>query len=67
MNLSSSYHDTVNLGEWENVVCTDEHPYVCSHEQTQQFSADNYPTWNLMPGFNIKFNSHAGGWSLRRP
>ena len=33
------------------MVCTDSRPYVCSHEQSNEFgSTKKYPTWNLLPG-----------------
>ena len=47
-----TYHDIVKLGQWENIMCSQNRPYVCSHEQTSQFSGGKYPTWNLMPGVN---------------
>lgn len=40
-----------NLGQWENVACTELRPFVCSHEQVNQYSSNHrYPTYNLLPG-----------------
>ena len=39
------------LGQWENIVCTESRPFVCSHEQSSQYSSTyEYPTYNLLPG-----------------
>ena len=38
-----SYYGVSRLGQWENKVCTEEKPYVCSHEESSQFPSYSYP------------------------
>ena len=50
-------HGVSTPGQWENKYCWEEYPYICSREQSNDYSEYEYPQKYSMP--NVKCND---GW-----
>lgn len=54
-----SYFGVSRLGQWENRPCSEEKPYVCSHEESGEFPTYEYPDDYVYPEAGVQC---AEGW-----